>query len=100
MKSPRFAHVIRDILRENKIRRAIVPDNFPLGLARDLKKLGIKLKPRAGFFPKREIKTADEVRKISAALMMAEVGMAEGMEVAAPLQNRHATAISFTTACR
>jgi len=81
VKSPRHAHVIREILREQKIRRAIVPDNFPLGLARDLKKLGIKLKPRAGFFPRREIKTADEVRKISAALTMAEVGMAEGMEV-------------------
>jgi Xaa-Pro aminopeptidase len=58
-----------------------VPDNFPLGLAKDLKKLGIKLKPRTSFFPKREIKSADEVRKISAALTMAEVGMAEGMEV-------------------
>jgi Xaa-Pro aminopeptidase len=81
VKSPRHAHVIREILREKKIRRAIVPDNFPLGLARDLKKLGIKLKPRAGFFPRREIKSADEVRKISAALTMAEVGMAEGMEV-------------------
>src|SRR5277367_5066737 len=81
VKSPRFAHVIREILREQKIRRPIVPDNFPLGLARDLKKLGIKLKPRTSFFPKREIKSADEVRKISAALTMAEVGMAEGMEV-------------------
>jgi Xaa-Pro aminopeptidase len=81
VKSPRFAHVIRQILREQKLRRAVVPDNFPLGLARDLKKLGIKLKPRAGFFPKREIKSADEVRKISAALMMAEVGMAEAMQV-------------------
>ncbi|HEX3856308.1 MAG TPA: Xaa-Pro peptidase family protein [Verrucomicrobiae bacterium] len=81
VKSPRYAHVIREILRENKIRRPIVPDNFPLGLAKDLKKLGIKLKPRTSFFPKREIKSADEVRKISAALTMAEVGMAEGMEV-------------------
>jgi Xaa-Pro aminopeptidase len=81
VKSPRYAHVIRQILREGKIRRVSVPDNFPLGLARDLRKLGIKLKPRASFFPKREIKSADEVRKISAALTMAEVGMAEGMEV-------------------
>jgi len=81
VKSPRYAHVIRQILREQKIRRAIVPDNFPLGLAKDLRKLGIKLKPRQSFFPKREIKSADEVRKISAALTMAEVGMAEGMEV-------------------
>jgi len=81
VKSPGFAHVIRQILREKKIRRAVVPDSFPLGLARELKKLGVKLKPLAAIFPKREIKSADEVRKISAALTMAEVGMAEGMEV-------------------
>jgi Xaa-Pro aminopeptidase len=75
-----FAKVIREFLREKKIRRVLVPDNFPFGLARELKKLGIKLKPRASFFPKREIKSADEIKKISAALMMAEVGMAEGMQ--------------------
>jgi Xaa-Pro aminopeptidase len=80
IKRPGFPHVIREIFRENKIRRAVVPDNFPLGLAKDLKKLGVKLKPSASFFPKREIKSADEVRKISAALVMAEVGMAEGMQ--------------------
>jgi Xaa-Pro aminopeptidase len=81
IKKTSYPHVIRQILREKKIRRALVPDDFPLGLARDLKKLGIKLKPRAGFFPRREIKSVDEVKKISAALAMAEVGMAEGMEV-------------------
>src|SRR5271169_2546299 len=37
--------VIRRLLREKKVRRVIVPDNFPFGLARDLKRLGIKLKP-------------------------------------------------------
>jgi Xaa-Pro aminopeptidase len=81
VKSPRFAHVIRQIFQEKQIRCAVVPDNFPFGLAGELRKLGIKLKPLAGVFPKREIKSADEVRKISAALTMAEVGMAEGMEV-------------------
>jgi Xaa-Pro aminopeptidase len=81
VKKTGFARIIRQILREKKIRRALVPENFPFSLARDLKKLGVKLKPRAGFFPKREIKSADEVKKISAALAMAEVGMAEGMEV-------------------
>jgi Xaa-Pro aminopeptidase len=80
IKRPSFPQVIREIFRENKIRRATVPDNFPLGLAKDLKKLGIKLKPQTDFFPKREIKSADEVRKISAALTMAEVGMSEGMQ--------------------
>ncbi|HXB60941.1 MAG TPA: M24 family metallopeptidase, partial [Candidatus Acidoferrales bacterium] len=77
---PRFAHIIRHIMREKKIRRALVPENFPLGLARELKKLGIKIKPRANFFPRRELKNADEVKKISAALLMAEVGMSEGMQ--------------------
>jgi Xaa-Pro aminopeptidase len=81
VKFPGFAHVVREILRERKTRRVTVPENFPLGLARELKRLGIKLKTQAGFFPQREFKSADEVRKISAALMMAEVGMAEGMEV-------------------
>jgi Xaa-Pro aminopeptidase len=80
VKFPGFANVIRALLRERKIARVTVPDNFPLGLARELKKLGIKLKPSANFFPEREFKSADEVRKISAALMMAEVGMAEGMQ--------------------
>ncbi|MGA2854337.1 MAG: Xaa-Pro peptidase family protein [Verrucomicrobiota bacterium] len=81
VKSPGYAHVIRQLLHEKKVRRAVVPDTFPLGLARELKKLGVKLKPRATIFPRRETKSADEVRKISAALTMAEVGMAEGMEV-------------------
>jgi Xaa-Pro aminopeptidase len=80
VKQPRFAHIIRHLLREKKIRRAVVPDDFPLGLARELKKLGVKIKPGANFFPRREFKTADEVKKISAALVMAEVGMAEGMQ--------------------
>jgi Xaa-Pro aminopeptidase len=80
VKQPRYAHIIRHILREKKIRRAVVPENFPFGLARELKKLGIKIKPRPNFFPRREFKNADEVKKISAALVMAEVGMAEGMQ--------------------
>ncbi|HXC37267.1 MAG TPA: Xaa-Pro peptidase family protein [Candidatus Acidoferrales bacterium] len=80
VKQPRYAHIIRHIMREKKIRRALVPEDFPLGLARELKKLGIKIKPSPNFFPRREFKTADEVKKISAALVMAEVGMAEGMQ--------------------
>ena len=82
IKRPGLAHVVRQILREKGIRHATVPDDFPLGLATDLEKLGVRVKARPGtFFPEREIKSAAEVRKISAALMMAEVGMAEGMEV-------------------
>jgi Xaa-Pro aminopeptidase len=80
VKHPRTADVIGEILREKKIRRVTVPDNFPLGLALELKKLGVTATPRRGtFFAEREIKLAGEVKKISAALMMAEVGMAEAM---------------------
>jgi Xaa-Pro aminopeptidase len=79
---PGLAHVVRQVLREKGIRRVTVPDNFPLGLATDLEKLGVKVRARPGnFFPEREIKSAAEVRKISAALVMAEVGMAEAMQV-------------------
>jgi Xaa-Pro aminopeptidase len=80
VKRPCPADIIRGLLRERKIRRVTVPDNFPLGLARDLEKLGVTVRPRGGeFFPERGIKSDCEVRKISAALMMAEVGMAEAM---------------------
>jgi Xaa-Pro aminopeptidase len=81
IKYPGLAHVVRLILREKSARRVIVPGNFPLGLATDLEKLGVNVQPCPGnFFPEREIKSAAEVRKISAALVMAEVGMAEGMQ--------------------
>lgn len=82
VKSPRFASVIREVLHERKIRSVTVPESFSFGLATELTKLGIRVRARSGdFFPEREIKSADEVKKISAALMMAEVGMAEGLQV-------------------
>jgi Xaa-Pro aminopeptidase len=82
VKRPSLAHVVRQVLRENGHRRVTVPDDFPLGLATDLEKLSVSVKARPGtFFPERAIKSAAEVRKISAALVMAEVGMAEAMQV-------------------
>ena len=78
---PGLAHVIRLILRTQGIRRVTVPGHFSLGLATDLEKLGLHVRARAGnFFPEREIKSAAEVKKISAALTMAEVGMAKAMQ--------------------
>jgi len=81
VKSQGFAAVIRQILRERRIKKLFVPSNFPHGLARDLRRLKVKVKVKEGhFFPEREFKSADEVKKISAALMMAEVGLAEGIQ--------------------
>jgi Xaa-Pro aminopeptidase len=82
VKNPGFADVLPLILRPRRIRSIFVPQNFPLGLAVELKRRGIRAKPsRGNFFPLRELKSAAEVKKISAALMMAEVGMAEATQV-------------------
>jgi Xaa-Pro aminopeptidase len=82
VKSPGFAHIIRDLLRQRGLRRICVPGNFPHGLAVELANLKIRLQVKAdGVFPERQLKTPAEVKKISAALAMAEVGMAEAMQV-------------------
>ena len=76
-----FAGIIGLILRQHRLRRVVVPYNFPHGLAEDLRRLEIRVSARQGsYFPQREHKTAEEVKKISGALMMAEVGLAEGIQ--------------------
>ncbi len=75
------ARIIQLILREKRITSVTVPHSFPLGLAEELRALKIRVKCRPGaFFSERARKTAEEVKKISAALMMAEVGLAEGIQ--------------------
>jgi len=76
-----LAEIIHDLLKSRRLRQVHVPNNFPLGLALQLKRLKIQVKPKPGpFFPARELKTPAEVKKISAALLMAEVGLAEGIQ--------------------
>ncbi len=76
-----LAHAVRLLLRRKRIKKVAVPYNFPSGLRRDLRALKVGVEIHDGmFFPQRETKTAEEVKKISAALMMAEVGLAEGMQ--------------------
>ena len=75
------ARIIQFLLQRKRLSRVVVPSNFPLGLADELRRLKIKVVPKAGaFFPARARKSAEEVKKISAALMMAEVGLAEGIQ--------------------
>jgi len=78
---PSLAQVVRLILKSEGLRKVLVPYNFPIGLARELRQLKIRVKVKGqALFPEREFKTAEEVKKISAALMMAEVGLAEGIQ--------------------
>ena len=80
-KSVSLALLIHQILRERRLKKIFVPANFPHGLARQLRRLKIKLKVKEGnFFPDRELKSAEEIKKISAALIMAEVGLSEGIQ--------------------
>lgn len=82
VKKAGFARVIHHLLRERRLKKVFVPASFPHGLARQLRDLGVKVRVKEGpFFPERELKAADQVKKISAALLMAEVGLAEAMQV-------------------
>jgi len=83
-KAPSFAAVLIRLLKEQRVRKAVVPEAFPLGLATELTADGIKLEPlRDLFFPEREFKTADELKAIRRALAITEAGMARGIEVLA-----------------
>ncbi len=82
VKQPALDEVVPALLREQGIRRVVVPQSFPYGIATALLRHRISVKARTGhFFPEREFKSAAEVKKISAALLMAEIGMAEGIQV-------------------
>ena len=81
-KKPPFARVVAAWLKTHKVRSAIVPADFPLGLARALKRENVRLKPVKGaFWPERERKTPAEIRCVSAALAIAEAGLERGIEV-------------------
>ncbi len=81
VENPTLAHVIHWLLKSRRLKKVFVPDNFPLALARELRRLNVRLKLRNHpFFPERAVKSAEELKKISAALMMAEVGLAEGIQ--------------------
>lgn len=75
-----FAQIVHAILSERGIRSVSVPRNFSLGLALELRRLHVSVVVKNDFFSERELKSPAEVKKISAALMMAEVGMAEAMQ--------------------
>lgn len=80
-KEPAFTEVAAEFLREFGVKRAKVPADFPLGLAIELRKLGITLTPVKGhFWPDRETKSAAEIKLVSAALRVTEIGMQVGID--------------------
>jgi Xaa-Pro aminopeptidase len=72
--------VIAQLLKQQRLRQVAVPRSFPLGLAVDLAAHGVRVDPqRDPFWPRREIKSADEVKAITAALRAAEAGLEAGL---------------------
>ncbi len=85
-KHPSYAKTAAHFLRTRKVRRALVPGEFPLGLTHEIHRAGIKLAtPKGGraFWPDREIKTRKEIDAIRAALTITAAGLARGIEVLA-----------------
>ncbi len=64
------------LLRKLGLRRAQVPANFPLAVARRLERRGVRLDVAAqGVFPRRRVKSAEEVARIRLAQQAAVAGM-------------------------
>jgi Xaa-Pro aminopeptidase len=81
-RTPAFEKVVAHFLRKRGVRSAIVPANFPLGLANELASKKVRLQTTNGlFWPEREAKTADELRYLRRALVITEAGLARAMEV-------------------
>lgn len=77
MKEPTPVDVVHVMLKEAKIRRLVVPANFPFIHATRLQELGYSLKPkRDPFYEQRVVKTAEEVRHIEASQRATEEAVA------------------------
>jgi Xaa-Pro aminopeptidase len=95
-KKPSQAKVTAAWITSKGAREIKVPHDFPLGLARDLKKEGLDLKPVRGLFnPEREIKSRQEVQLIEKALRIAEAGMTRGIEILRASRIRKDGSLSF-----
>ena len=81
-KAPSYEKVLAHFLTKRGVKRALVPANFPLSFANEIKRNGIALETSNGlFWPAREKKTAEEIRLLERALRMTETGMKRGMEI-------------------
>ena len=82
---PTLAKVAALFLKIRRVRRAVVPDRFPLALGLALAREGITVTPPRGgiFWPQRLAKTAAELDLLRAALKVTAAGMVRGMEVLA-----------------
>jgi Xaa-Pro aminopeptidase len=78
--APSTADVLELIFHAKNIRNIVIPANFPTLLADELRARRFVLKVRKDpFFPEREKKRDDEVKKIRDSLRAAEIGLNAGL---------------------
>lgn len=79
---PSSLAVIAAFLKTRGGTRPLVSSNFPLGLAEELEAHGIKVRVGRGMFrPEREIKTVEEIKLMTKATRITEIGMERAFEV-------------------
>lgn len=77
-----FGSILNDILKENKISKVSVPENFKMKYAEILMKNKIKIEVKKGmFFEARIIKTKAEINKIEVAQRVNEKAMAQAIGI-------------------
>lgn len=82
MKSPMTVDIVHVVLKESKIRRLLVPANFPFIYAMRLQELGYSLKPkRDPFYEQRVVKSAEEVRSIELSQQATEEAVASAHDL-------------------
>lgn len=80
--SPTSAEVIAFFLKQQGAQNVLVPRDFPLGMADDLKKSGLAITPvKVDFFPERAIKTPQEITALKKALKITEIGLSRAHEI-------------------
>jgi Xaa-Pro aminopeptidase len=78
--SPTMVDVLDLLFRERGIRSLVVPANFPVLLADQLRAKGFSVQiKRDPFFANREIKSAEEVKSITESLRVATLGLEAGI---------------------
>lgn len=82
IKNPVTIDVVHTVLKELKVRRLLVPANFPFIHATRLQELGYSLKPkRDPFYEQRVMKSAEEVRHIESSQRATEEAVASAHDL-------------------
>ncbi len=81
-RTPSYAQVAAGYLRSQGVDAVKVPSDFPFGIAFELLKGGVDLRPVNGhFWPQREIKTDAELVALGRALRMTEAAMQRAFDI-------------------